>query len=183
MSLPELLAALERQAAAEVAAIDAAARAELVAARAEAARRRDDRARAELASRRAAAEVAAAAAIAEAERAARRLVLDARAAMLERLRAAVLARLPAAAPVVVDRLIDRAMTGAGAGRVVLRCPPSLARAVESRGAAPVVADPETRSGVRADVDGGRLVVDATLEALFERVWPRLRIEAAREVSP
>lgn len=154
MALPELLRALEHEAAAEVAAAREAARAEADAIRAEAARRRDARLRTALDRHDAAERARHDAEVAAASRRARTAVLEARAAALERLRAAVIAVLPGT---LDDGLRDRLSRAA--------------RAIAGDDASYEV----TATGVRAT--RGALVVDATLEALLARLWPRLRLEA------
>ena len=154
MALPELLRALEREAVAEIAALREAARADADRLRADVAHRRDARIRAEL-DRHAATERALRdAEVAAVSRRARAAVLEARAAALERLRAAVVEALPA---VLDDRLRDTLM--------------SAARAIAGDDA---TYEP-TPTGVRAT--RGTMVVEATLEAILARLWPRLRLEA------
>jgi vacuolar-type H+-ATPase subunit E/Vma4 len=184
VALAELLAALEREAAAEITAVAERARAEVEGLRAEAARRRDDRLRTDTAAHRVAVQADADSRLADAERAAAREVLAERAAMLARLRAAVVERLPAAAAGMVEPLVAMALAPLRGSDVTLRCPAALAAAVRACvGAGPRI-DPEgaTGSGVRAELEDGHLVVDATLETMLARAWGRLQIEATREVE-
>ena len=153
MPLGELLQALERDADAEARAVTAAAEADVARIDAESARRcGEELARAV----RAATEeqrLAADARLADAERQRRREILEARAAMLGRIRAGVHEELP--------RVIDdglRAKLAAAAGEF-------------GEGTSR-----DTPTGVVVELaDGTR--VDATLDAMLERAWPRLAAEA------
>jgi vacuolar-type H+-ATPase subunit E/Vma4 len=92
--------------------------------------------------------------IAAASRHTRRAVLEARAAALERLHAAVTAVLPEIDGRFRADLLAHARALAGDGAVFESTP----------------------TGVRATC--GAVVIDATLDALLARLWPRLRLEAA-----
>ena len=162
MPIGELLGALEREAAAEVAAIGTAAAAEAERLAAEAAARRAESIRHDADAYRAEVQGRADVEVAAAARRARGRVLAARAAMLERLRAATLAALPA---LVDDALRARLRAAAGASR----------RDDTVERAAP--------TGLHIELDGGRVTIDATLAGLLARLWPRLAIEAIREAAP
>jgi vacuolar-type H+-ATPase subunit E/Vma4 len=196
VAIANLLAALEREADAERAAITAAAEAEAEQVRAGAARRHDlDRQTAIAAfraerTRRADAEVAAAA------RRWRGDVLAARGAALDRLRAAMAAELPAQlaggdGPRLLDALLAAALAPLpDDAAATVSCPPALAAAVRERLAGrptlAVTGDGDVGSGARIIVGGGALVIDATLEAQLDRHWPRLRQTALapdREAMP
>jgi len=158
MPLGELLQALERDADTEARAVMAAAEADVARIDAESARRcGEELARAV----RAATEeqrLAADARLADAEHHRRREILEARATMLARIRTAVHEELP--------RLVDdvlRAKLAAAAGEFgegTLR---------------------QTPTGVVVELaDGTR--IDATLDAVLERAWPRLATEAVALVD-
>ena len=159
MAIGDLLGALEREAAAEIAAIGVAAAAEADRLAAEAAARRADSIRHEVDAHRAGVQARADAEIAAAARRSRARVLAARAAMLDRLRAATEAALP---DLVDDGLRARLRAAAGAHSGVEVLVPT---------------------GLRVELDGGRVTIDVSLAGLLDRLWPRLRIEAVREVSP
>jgi len=158
VALSDLLAALERDATDRVHAIrgDGDARAAEIreAAARERAARIASRAATFVAERRAEADRE----LAAAAHRARAAVLSARAAMLDRVRDAVRAELPGAAadPDVARRLADAALACAGDG-------PEL---VPTRLATGFVVELPTQ--VR---------IEATLESLFAREWPRLACEA------
>jgi vacuolar-type H+-ATPase subunit E/Vma4 len=161
VAIDDLLSALQREAEAEIRAIGTEAHGEAERIATAAACRCAELTRAAADEHRAAAEARADAEIAAATREAARRVLSARAAMLERLHEAVAAELPG--------LVDEAMRARL--RAAARAIVGEAQAVEQAAA----------TGLRLEVDGGRLAIDATLESLLERLWPRLRIEAVREV--
>ncbi len=185
MAIGDLLGALEREAAAEVAALGAAARADAARRTTEAAARRASHCEVALDRCRAAAQAATDAALADAARRGRREVLTARAAALDRLRAAVAATLPAllAGPdrePLLDQLTAALLAATGATAAV-RCAPALVDGVAARLAAHpglrVAPDATITTGMVAERDGGRVVIDATLTSLLHRLWPRLRLEA------
>ncbi|MBL8621526.1 MAG: hypothetical protein JNK64_09490 [Myxococcales bacterium] len=179
MAIADLLEALEREAAAEVAAIDAAARAEVDAKLAAAAAAREVRRRGAVARACAARQAQLDGAEAEAARHARRAVLTARAAALARVRAAC------AAP--VDALVARddvlaalvaAVLASGGAEGEVRCGPALVARVRAL-VAPVVAvrpDAAIVGGLVASRADGRVEIDATLATLLDRLWPHLRLE-------
>jgi vacuolar-type H+-ATPase subunit E/Vma4 len=179
VALADLLSALERDTQAEVRAILAAGAAdaarideESTAARAEQIARAAAPAIADL---RAADE----ARLAEITHRARADVLAARAAMLERIRAATRAELAGLVDTRLgDGLITAALACAGAEPGVLRCAPALASA--ARAAAPatlrVEVDAAVATGVVVELASGTQIA-ATLDAFLEREWPRLACEA------
>ncbi|MBK9034729.1 MAG: hypothetical protein IPL61_26270 [Myxococcales bacterium] len=191
MAIDELISALEREAAAEVAALAAAARADAARLRTDAAARRTARRTALLARCRAEHQAAADAALAATARQARRDVLTARAAALDRLEACIGASLPALLRGADgDRVLDALVAGlvAAAGdRARVRCAPALVEGVRARLAAhpalEVEADPTVIGGAIGERAGGRVVVDATLGSLLARMWPRLRLEAQPVAAP
>jgi vacuolar-type H+-ATPase subunit E/Vma4 len=154
VALPELLQALEGEAATEAAALRDAARADAARIRAEAAARRERRVTDELARHAAAERAANDAEVAAAARGSRRAVLEARAAALARLHGAVTAVLPEVDGRFRLDLLEAARRLGGEGAVL----------------------EHTVTGVRAT--RGDVVIDATLEAILARLWPRLRLEAA-----
>jgi len=184
VALDDLLGALEREAAAEVAALDAEARAAADRLVATAAERRERARRDALVRARTSAQTRHDTAIAEAARRGRGAVLSARAAALERLRVAASERLAALlaggdGARILDRLVAAIVAVAG-DRARLRCPPDLVAAVtarlDGRPGLTVEADLAVLAGVIADRDDGRVRIDATLGTLLERLWPRLRLE-------
>lgn len=179
MAIADLLEALEREAAAEVAAIDAATRAEVEARLVAAAAAREHRRRGAVARACAARRAQLDGAEAEAARQARRAVLTARAAALGRVRAAC------AAP--VDALVARddvlaaltaAVIASGGGEGEVRCAPALVARVRAliEPAIAVRADPAIVGGLVASRAGGQVEIDATLATLLDRLWPHLRLE-------
>lgn len=189
MAIAELIDALERDGEAERAALRAAAEAEAEAACAEAARRRADWRRAELDSFRAERRRDAEAVIADAARRWRGAELSARAAALDRLYRATEAALPArlADPAVVGALIDAALAAIGDRAATVRGPAALVPALRARAAErPLLAiavDDTAGTGVRAELAGGAIAVDATLETALARAWPRLRQRALAGERP
>jgi len=179
VALAELISAFERDTEAEVRAI-------LAEGTADAAQIDEDSARAR------AAQIALAAApaiadrraaddsrIAEATHQARAEVLAARAAMLDRIRAAVRGELAE----LVDARLGSALIGAAVACAadepgVLRCPLALADA--ARAAAPVTlrveVDAAIATGAIIELASGTQIA-ATLDAFLDREWPRLACEA------
>jgi len=179
MALDELLGALERDTAVELAAIAATGDAEAAQIDAEAARARDERLAAVAAEHAAARRAAVERDLAEAARRARADVLAARARMLERLRAQVDAELPARLDDRVGScLVAAALACVGDDTGTLRCAPTLVE--RARGGAPpgirVTGDPAVATGAIVELSTGTRI-DATLVALLEREWPRLACEA------
>ena len=179
MALAELLSAFERDTEAEVRAILAQGTADVAQIDEDSARARaEEIARAAapaIADRRAADD----ARIAEATHRARADVLAARAAMLDRLRAAVRAELEG----LVDAQLGAALIGAAvacaAGEPgVLHC--SLALADAARAASPatlrVEVDAAVATGAVIELASGTQIA-ATLDAFLDREWPRLACEA------
>lgn len=153
MPLGDLLEALKRDADAEVRAVTAAADADVARIDAESVRACSDCLAQAVRAATEEERVVAEARLAEADRRHRREVLEARAAMLERIRAAVKDELP--------RLLDDAL------RAKLRA------AVDAYGEG---TPRETPTGYVIELaDGTR--IDATLDAVLDRVWPRLAAEA------
>lgn len=178
MALAELLQAIERDAAAQIEAVLAAAEAEVRQIEADGqrdqARLRTDVARTvrEEHQRDADAEIAIA------RRNARVEVLVARAAMLERVRTALQAQLPELARPLGTVMVTAALSCVGSARGVLRCPTEWLD--HARAVAPpsleLEAAPPGATGVMIELATGTHVV-ATLETLLEREWPRLATEA------
>jgi vacuolar-type H+-ATPase subunit E/Vma4 len=187
VAIEHLLAALERDAAAERDAILGAAREEAagVARNAEErlARLRQDVVGPKERELRA----AAAAAVVEARRRARGDVLAARDRLLSRVRAAAVERLPAAVAdprytAVLPTHFAEAVAFLGDGRVIVRCAPAIAdrlgRDAATRSGVTVVPDPRTTTGFTIESEDGAVVVDNGLEARLARLAPRLAIEIA-----
>lgn len=153
MPLGDLLAALERDANAEMRATTAATDTEIARITVEAARERADRLALAVHEITAREEAAAQLRLAAAARDHRRATLVARAAMLARVQTSVRAALPA--------LVDAALR---------------ARFVRAAAAYGDGACRDTPTGVVIDLaDGTR--IDATLDAALDRAWPRLASEA------
>jgi vacuolar-type H+-ATPase subunit E/Vma4 len=184
MALADLLAALEREAAAQAEARRAAARA----AAAEIARSADER----LERRRSEAALAretelrraAETALDEARRAARRSVLDARERLLERVFAAARGLLPEAMArdgyrAVLPRHVADALRAVGDQPAVVRCPDALGDAVRAalgpRRDVTVETDPAAPPGITAGTTDGAVAVDNTLPGRLDRARPRLAI--------
>jgi hypothetical protein len=191
LALGELIAALEREAAAEGAALRARATEEaarlLAAAGAEAAHRREQalsRLRGELAA-------SAEATLAASRRRRREGELAGRAAVLARLRSATLAAAATAEAALPEAALG-ALVAAGcrylpAGGAVLRCPPSLLGASRALAGGPSMAGAEPAAGaltVEESTAGeplallsaeGAVRVDCGLLAQVERRWPQLAI--------
>lgn len=184
MALADLLRVLEDGASAEVRAIAEAAAGEAARVETEAFARRSERVARAMAvcaaTRRAAGEVE----IAAANRAARAEILAARAAMLERIRAAVSAQLPdvlAGEPELRRALVAAALACVGDEAGTLRCPVvmvELAREA-SPAAIRVEADPGVATGVVIELASGTRI-DATLATLLDRMWPALACEALQQ---
>jgi vacuolar-type H+-ATPase subunit E/Vma4 len=181
MALDDLLHAIERDAETEIRAIRAAGEAEAARIEADAAQARAQRIAAAIAAfagdRRAAADLE----LATAARCAQADLLAARSAMLDRIRAAICAELPALVadqPRLGARLLAAVLAYAGDAAGTLRCAPSLVDA--ARAAAPpslrVEGDPAVSTGAIVELAAGTRI-DATLAALLEREWPGLACEA------
>jgi len=181
VALADLLRSLERDATAELRAIDEAGAAEAARLDAETARRRTERLAttvAELTATRAATDELA---LAAARGHARGRELTARAAMLARAREAVRAALPAALatePRLGEAVVAAALGATGDEAGVLRCAPAIVAA--ARAAAPpairVEPDPALATGAVIELASGTRI-DATLDALLTRTWPALACEA------
>ena len=175
MGLAELVRALEDDTAAEVSAVAAAGDAEAAAIDERGARERADRQAAERAAIASERGAAVDRALGDVTTRSRREVLMARAAMLERVRAAVAAELPAL--VARDPQLGRALVAAAlacAGTAgTLRCAPALADLARAEAVAMrVEPDPAVATGVIIELAGGTSI-DATLDGLLARAWPAL----------
>jgi len=184
VALAELVRAIELDAAAQIRALRAAAEADAARIDADAARARDDRTATATQAFAGERQALADAAIAAAERDARARALATRAAMLERVHAAVHARLPELLDDTVGRaLLAGALACAGTSPGVVRCAPRLV--AHARAIAPpslrVEGDAQVATGVVIELATGTQIV-ATLEALCEREWPRLAAAALAEVA-
>lgn len=191
MALDHLIQVLQREAEAEIAAIELAARTEaetirartetdLTAQREKVLAERDERRR-----------VIVEQALAAARRGARRSVLEARERLLGRVLAAARERFPAMLeaaeyraglpPQVVESLEclgDRAGT--------LRCHPGLQQELErlvgARPGVSIVPDPAIGSGFKLVSDDGAMMIDATLEDRLTRLEIRIRQTVAAELG-
>lgn len=187
MALPELMARLERDADERVAAIQAKARAE-AAAIAEAAREQVAARRAQaLAERRRSRRAALELELAGARQASRAEVLEARRALLARLRERTVAALLAAPqPAALEVLARGALRHLEGVPARVRCSEAAVQAIAvvTRAAADleVVIDAATPPGLIFEARDGSVRVDATLEALLDRAWPRLSVELLAEVE-
>lgn len=185
MSMSDLLAALTRDAEAEVDALRAAAEREAETLLATASRARSAQLDAEVERARQAHQRRADAVVATAALEARQARLTARADMLGRIHTVVYALLPALLErtEVVDQLIAAALEAAGDTAATLRCPASIElRVRQQAGNLPVIRDDGAGAGVRIELSGGRGEVDATLESFLDAVWPELRIAALGHVE-
>ena len=181
MALAELLRVLEHDAATEVAAIRAAGAAEAARIDADSAAARGERVADALAAFAAQRRAALDAELAAVTRDARARVLAARAAMLDRIRGAVLGELPglvAGDPELAQAVVAAALACVGDEPGTLRCAPPLAEL--ARAAAPpairVELDAAVATGVVIELPSGTRI-DATLAALLDRAWPTLACEA------
>lgn len=181
MALPELLRVFEHDTADEVLAILGAGEADSRTIDAEAARERREKITSAAAATALEHRKHADALIAAALHRARAVVLDARAAMLARLRASVEAEL--AERIAGDARLHAALLAAALACATtepgtLRCTPALEP--EARAAAPpnlrVEADPAVATGVVVELATGTRI-DATLLVLLDREWARLATEA------
>lgn len=185
MPLPELLETLERDVTAQIDAMLAQARADAERIDAETAAMRAQRIETAAAEHARVCRERAERSLAEAVHLARATTLRERAAMLDRLRERIRERLPALlveqaatlGPALVAAVLEVAdRTG------VLRCPPvleALARAVVPPELA-IEIDPAVATGVVLVLDPGlpsEVEVEASLDALLAREWPRLASEA------
>ncbi len=163
MPLADLMQALELEAAESVRAILDDARARAAALEADAARERTERSKRATRERCDACRTDADARLASAHRDARARVLAARAEMLDRVRDAVRAQLPARASEIGDVLVTAAQACAGTTPGVRRDLPT---------------------GVIVELASGTQLV-ATLDALLDREWPALAtaiLELAKEAA-
>lgn len=189
MSLERLLETLERDARAEAERVRAAARAEAEAVRAaaemEVARRRAEA----VSARERALRADAALQLALVRRRARGVVLDARAQLLERIRAAARERIAAAEGDAgsLGLRLRAALACHGDRPVEIRCAPALVDAVRAgvgdRAGTTVTPDPAAPDPLVVRAADGAMEVDAALAALLERYWPELAVELMRELEP
>ena len=182
MALADLLRSLEDDAASQIAGVLAAARADADALEAEASRSRDERRREASEQHARACQGTADARVATAQREARNQVLVARAAMLDRIRAALRTRLRVLGQSceLIDALARAVIANAGDRPGVLYGPPSLL--VHLRTLAPptlrVEANEDMTTGVSIVLATGTEIV-ATLDSLADREWPALAATALR----
>jgi len=174
MALADLLQTLEQDATAELRSLLADAEARVVRLEADAAR---DRAERTAAAERACCDecqVEADARLATAQRAARTSLLKARAAMLERVLAAVRELLPGHTRRVAEPLARAAIACAGNQAGTVRCTPEIVDDI--RPLVPttlrIAPSAEIATGVQIELATGTHIV-ATLDALLEREWPKL----------
>ena len=178
MPLAELVTAFERDTETEVLAILAAGIAEAARIDAAATRARSERIAGASGTFAAGRRIDADARIAEASRRARIAVLATRAAMLDRVRAAVRAQLPALVDTRLGtNLIAAAVACVGDEPGTLRCRPGLVEVARRLAPASVQveADAEVATGAIIDVATGTRI-EATLDAFLDREWPRLACE-------
>ncbi len=187
MPLPDLLAELERDAAARAQAILSDAR-QRSATGVEAARRDvAQRLSAALGRREAELAAAIAASLAAARHDARRRTLTARATYLDRVREAARRRLRGAQAdddvvASLSGLLAETLTYVGHEAIEIRAAPcltsALRRLVGTDPARTVVDDPTIDAGFVARTRDGRLTVDQTLTARLDRDWPAVAIALA-----
>ena len=190
MALDDLLAAVEREAERKIATRLAGAwtdAARVAAGSAEHLARR--RAEAE-AARRAELRAAATREVEASRRAARRMVLEARERLLDRVFRAALQRLPSAVEgqayaAALAAEVAEVLSYFGAEPVVLRCPPALETRVRELAGRPEVtvrADPGLTTGLAAESADGALMVESTLQGRLGRLRPALAIEVLRRAG-
>lgn len=177
MAIADLLQALERDAAAQARALVDDARARAAEIEAAALRAREASSARELAAARDACQAAADEQVFGAGQRARATLLTARAEMLERVRAALRAQLPAVLAErgdVADALATAAFRCAGDRPGTVRCAPAIAAHLRATAPATLRIEPaeDVATGVVIELDAGPTFV-ATLDALVDRDWPRL----------
>jgi vacuolar-type H+-ATPase subunit E/Vma4 len=130
--------------------------------------------------------------LAAARQASRRLVFEALARVLWKVRDGAMAILPqalrrASAASLIDVLLDEAYQYVPPGGAKVRCSPGLARSVTAhlsgQDQVDVVEDPTILAGVRLECAGAGLTVDNTLETRLARTWPALSAEILVQLSP
>lgn len=132
-------------------------------------------------------------AVSRARSEARRLVLDRRHAVAQRVRSAVGRRIESSADdpgylEVVPREIAEARRRAPAGEATLRVAPDLRQRLERSGGTTeqseltMTADSGLSSGFQLVADGGRVVVDGTLDLRLRLDWRRLAAYVLRELE-
>ncbi len=187
MALPELMARLERDAAARIAVMQAKARAEadalVAAARDEASRRRVDALEKKRRTLRAQLELEAA----SARQQARAQVLEARRRLLDRVAARAAALLVEAPPGPGLELLAKAgLRFVEALPTRLSCSPAaaaqLVATVKVVPTLELVIDPNAAPGLVLEAKDGTVRIDARLETLLARAWPRLSVEVLQEVE-
>ena len=188
MGVDQLLAALERDAAAEAASRIEAARREAEAIATETALRLTRLGAGRLQDHEAQERAAAEARLAAARREARAVVLEARARFLARVLEAARARLGGVldgpdGEGVLSALLAKALDHTGEADAVIRCAgplvPRVRAAAGGRARLAVETGSEAGAGVRVHAAEGSVAIDATLEALLARETPSLAIEILR----
>jgi len=181
MALSDLVTQFERETEAEIRAIRSAGDAAAAQIDGEAARVRAERIAVAGAAVTAELRAAADLEIGAVARRARGEILTARAAMLDRIRDAIRGELPGLVASDVRlgaSLVAAAIACTGGDGGELRCAPALVEA--ARAAAPaalrVEGDPAVATGAIIELSTGTRI-DATLDALLDRAWPRLACEA------
>ena len=181
-----LLATLDRNAMAEIARIEAEGRTRAQAITDAAERRMRERRDAALGARRVEARITLERALAAARHAARERALEARAALLDRVFAAIRAVLPEAAisaeyQARMANELEQARAFTAERPAVVRCAPGLAeklrQVARTNGRLKIEPDGGISAGFRVATEDGALEVDATLEGRLRRAQPRIAIEA------
>ena len=189
--IDHLLAALEREAAQQVAAVRAASESEAARISGDSDARLARRKREALGAREAELRGAAEAAIGAARRTARRAVLEARARFLGRVFDAARAIFPAtldtdAYRAALPEHVAEALRALSDEAAVIRCPPGLSeivrRAAGDRKGVTVRGDPGALPGVTATSSDGAIVVDNTLDGRLDRLRSELAIELLARVA-
>jgi len=180
-----LLATLERNALAEIARAEAEGRNRAQTITDAAERRMGERRDAALGSRRAEGRAALERALAATRRGARERVLEARAALLDRVFAAIRAILPDVATTAeyqarIANELEQARAFTAERPAVVRCAPALAerlrQVARTNGRLKIEPDGGISAGFRVATQDGALEVDATLEGRLRRAQPRIAIE-------
>lgn len=181
-----LLATLEREAGAEVTRVMEEARAHAADLTAAAEQRMAERRAATLGKRETEARAQHERALAGLRLAARARVLQARAALLDLLFAALRAALPelsrsAAYRQDLAKEVQRLRAFAGDQAVTIRCTPALTtalqRLIKTNGHVRIRAEPRIAAGFRVTTADGALEVDGSLESRLARLRPQLALEA------
>lgn len=180
MALADLLVAIEAEVNAEISAVVAAGDTDVRAIEELAKRSREDRGAAARSGWQTELQLTADREIGDAARVSRATALATRAAMLERVRNATRALLPRLLDDKLGALLIDAALSCARGPGVIRCAPRIAAQLKAPVDLSVELDASI-TGVEIELASGTRIV-ATLDALFEREWPRLAATAVAEAD-